>query len=218
MHKTVMRQLLPLAVVCLLAAQMAAGARVGAGRSLLQRPPPTPVNLTRQQFVQVRALRSGAYSAYEIMRPAQDAMTEIECLQHNPTANSPLYKKTPLLYVDLSPATQLARHGCECVLISWCVCSCLQATWALEGVSCDDVSTQLNNAYVNNTLAQRVVGDFKAELTKQGWPEAAKTVVAVRQPCVTFNVSGDTCLLLQQITHCCLQAGRTEILWHTLLT
>jgi hypothetical protein len=48
-----MRHLLPLAVVCLLAAQLAAGSRVGTGRMLLADTKSTAVNLSRQQFVQV---------------------------------------------------------------------------------------------------------------------------------------------------------------------
>eukprot|EP00883_Tetradesmus_obliquus_P004242 jgi/Sobl393_1/14568/SZX79144.1 len=115
MHKSVMRQLLPLAVVCLLAAQLAAGARTTPGRSLLRQLVPDNITLGRQQFV--------------------------------------------------------------------------QATWALEGVTCDDVTNQTGLKYVNNTLAQKVILDFQAELTKQGWPEAVKTVVAVRQPCVTFDIN-----------------------------
>eukprot|EP00883_Tetradesmus_obliquus_P014743 jgi/Sobl393_1/780/SZX70716.1 len=113
--QNIMRQLLPLAVVCLLAAQLAAGARTTPGRSLLRQLVPDNITLGRQQFV--------------------------------------------------------------------------QATWALEGVTCDDVTNQTGLKYVNNTLAQKVILDFQAELTKQGWPEAVKTVVAVRQPCVTFDIN-----------------------------
>jgi hypothetical protein len=38
------------------------------------------------------------------------------------------------------------------------------------------------------------VKDFQRILTVMGWPEAASTVVAVRQPCITFEVNR----LLQQ--------------------
>jgi hypothetical protein len=65
----------------------------------------------------------------------------------------------------------------------------LQATWCLKGVSCDDVSDRLQYPYINHTLAIAVVADFKAVLDAAGWPEAADSVVAVRQPCITFNVS-----------------------------
>ncbi|WIA31514.1 hypothetical protein OEZ86_002406 [Tetradesmus obliquus] len=66
----------------------------------------------------------------------------------------------------------------------------VQTTWALRGVSCDIVSDRLLDPYVNNTLAWAVTSDFKAALNAAGWPEAADSVVAVRQPCATFNVNG----------------------------
>jgi hypothetical protein len=65
----------------------------------------------------------------------------------------------------------------------------LQATWGLEGVTCEEAATKLNDQTVNNTLARAVIADFQAALNLAQWPEAAKTVVAVRQPCLTSNVS-----------------------------
>jgi hypothetical protein len=71
----------------------------------------------------------------------------------------------------------------------------LQATWALQGVTCSRVATQLQNPYVNHTLARAVIADFQAALVDAGWPAAADRVVAVRQPCVTFDVS---CWVIQR--------------------
>jgi hypothetical protein len=65
----------------------------------------------------------------------------------------------------------------------------LQATWALEGVSCADVATTLNDQFVNNTLAKAVISDFQNALNAANWPAAAATVVAVRQPCLDSVVS-----------------------------
>jgi hypothetical protein len=45
-----------------------------------------------------------------------------------------------------------------------------------------------NAAYAGAAAAKTVVKDFQSILTELGWPEAARTVVAVRQPCVTFQV------------------------------
>jgi hypothetical protein len=36
--------------------------------------------------------------------------------------------------------------------------------------------------------AKAVIKDFQQALTVNGWTEAARGVVAVRQPCVTFQV------------------------------
>ncbi|WIA34876.1 hypothetical protein OEZ86_013169 [Tetradesmus obliquus] len=66
----------------------------------------------------------------------------------------------------------------------------VQATWALEGVTCAGVSNQLNDKTVNNTLAKAVIADFQAALNSSGWPEAAATVRAVRQPCLDIQ-AGD---------------------------
>jgi hypothetical protein len=71
----------------------------------------------------------------------------------------------------------------------------LQATWALRGVSCDDVADRLQYPYINNTLAWAVIADFQAALVDARWPAAADSVVAVRQPCVTFDVS---CWVIQR--------------------
>ena len=92
---------------------------------------------------------------------------------------------------------------------------CSQATWALQNKTCDEVSAQLNNPFVNNTLAQKVILDFQAELTRQGWPEAAKTVVAVRQPCVTFDVSCRACRTTQILL---LHDVSTHMLCHNKVT
>jgi hypothetical protein len=71
----------------------------------------------------------------------------------------------------------------------------LQVTWALEGVTCDDVATKLNDQNVNNTLAKAVITDFQAALDTAGYAAAAKTVVAVRQPCLTSTVSAGPLLV-----------------------
>jgi hypothetical protein len=75
----------------------------------------------------------------------------------------------------------------------------LQATWALEGVTCQDVATQLNDQTVNNTLARAVIADFQTALIAAGTPAAAKTVVAVRQPCANINVSARPCQLMHAV-------------------
>jgi hypothetical protein len=67
--------------------------------------------------------------------------------------------------------------------------TCLpQATWALEDVTCNDVANRLRFPFINHTLALAVIADFQTALVSDGWPAAAESVVAVRQPCVTFNV------------------------------
>jgi hypothetical protein len=58
-----------------------------------------------------------------------------------------------------------------------------------RGVTCEGVSSKLNKPLVTHTLALAIVADFKAALNAAGWPGAAGTVVAVRQPCMDFNVS-----------------------------
>lgn len=63
MRRAIMRQLLPLAVVCLLAVQLAAGARsVSSVVKRRQVPPcpatPVPTQLTDQKFVQVGCLQA----------------------------------------------------------------------------------------------------------------------------------------------------------------
>ncbi|WIA29780.1 hypothetical protein OEZ86_012254 [Tetradesmus obliquus] len=65
----------------------------------------------------------------------------------------------------------------------------VQATWALQGVTCAGVYATAKDKNFNNTLAKAVTKDFADALTSAGWPSAAKTVVAVRQPCrdVTFK-------------------------------
>jgi hypothetical protein len=64
----------------------------------------------------------------------------------------------------------------------------LQASWALEDVTCTDVSDRLQFPFINHTLALAVIADFQTALISSGWPAAAESVVAVRQPCVTFRV------------------------------
>eukprot|EP00883_Tetradesmus_obliquus_P004752 jgi/Sobl393_1/15128/SZX67957.1 len=59
----------------------------------------------------------------------------------------------------------------------------VQASWALQGVTCTSVYATARDKHFNNTLAKAVENDFKDALTSAGWPAAAKTVVAVRQPC-----------------------------------
>jgi hypothetical protein len=59
-------------------------------------------------------------------------------------------------------------------------------------VTCNEVATKLNDPTVNNTLARAVIADFQAKLSASVWPNAASSVVAVRQPCLTSNVSA-TC-------------------------
>jgi hypothetical protein len=79
----------------------------------------------------------------------------------------------------------------------------MQSTWALQGVTCDSVAAKLNDPLVNNTLAKAVMDDFRAALNSSGWPEAAKMVVAMRQPCLDSVVSASTHEMMTNSEPCC---------------
>jgi hypothetical protein len=98
----------------------------------------------------------------------------------------------PYSYIQRSVYASLAQLDALTHFVSIYLRVCvqvLQATWALRGTTCSAVATQLKNPRVNHSLALALVRDFKAALDAAGWPAAADSVVAVRQPCVTFNVS-----------------------------
>jgi hypothetical protein len=64
----------------------------------------------------------------------------------------------------------------------------VQATWALQDVTCAGVFTTAKDKNFNNTLAKAVEQDFKDALVAAGWPGAAAVVRAVRQPCKDITV------------------------------
>ncbi|KAF6256396.1 hypothetical protein COO60DRAFT_1657879 [Scenedesmus sp. NREL 46B-D3] len=71
----------------------------------------------------------------------------------------------------------------------------VQATWALQDVTCADVSAK--DTYFNNTLAKAVIADFKTALAAAGWPDAPvvafknKTYASFRVG-VRFNSTNST--------------------------
>ncbi|WIA09691.1 hypothetical protein OEZ85_009076 [Tetradesmus obliquus] len=65
----------------------------------------------------------------------------------------------------------------------------VQATWALQDVTCAGVYATAKDKNFNNTLALAVTRDFMDVLNAAGWPAAALSVRVVRQPCkdITYN-------------------------------
>lgn len=190
---------------------LAAARHPSRGRSLQRaRPESMQVNLTRQQFVQVSHNFHSSGTGYTLLlhaqRQYQDAAADCPSTR---AASRAAASWTVLLQLigkvsHRKPGTSQAAtvftsrlSALVFTMHTWHLhhttsalrCHLLQTTWALRGVSCDIVSDRLLDPYVNNTLAWAVTSDFKAALNAAGWPEAADSVVAVRQPCATFNVS-----------------------------
>jgi hypothetical protein len=119
MRRSVVRQLLPLAVVCLLAVQVAASARGGAGRLLKAAPRGDPILPTRIQFVQVRPPGSST-----------------ECISHGLMLvrwlfdlTHTLLSKGPFLYLNNSASTLKSHVLCTlgklaCIIINHTLLVC----------------------------------------------------------------------------------------------
>jgi hypothetical protein len=81
----------------------------------------------------------------------------------------------------------------------------VQATWALQDVTCAGVFSTAKDKNFNNTLAKAVEQDFKDALVAAGWPGAAAVVRAVRQPCKDITVRCSNAAVLRYFKECNMQ-------------
>jgi hypothetical protein len=82
-----------------------------------------------------------------------------------------------------SPSTQLIK---VLTPLTACCAAAVAAAAAAPGAAAAVVAAAAAAAAA--ATAKAVVKDFQKALTDNGWPEAVRNVVAVRQPCVTFQV------------------------------